>query len=329
VKQKIEALFMITVMVLTAATFAVTAKPANAASTQAPVGSANVRGPALVGSALGAGTPAITYDGSGSNFFLFVRGTDGALWWMYRNDMTGWSSPTSLGGILTSDPAVLYASWGLYVGVRGSDGALWGNYYSFQDGSWTGWQYYGGHLLAGTGPSAGSWDTYTWFITGTDHAVWALNPCGGVWENLGGYVTSSPGAAAPTKTAIKVFVRGNDGALWSRSGTMDENCHGAWSSWQSLGGKIPAGAQPEACAYGSRFDVFVRGTDSAVWHRWYDGGWSGWESLGGYVPSSPAACTDPYGPLFIDAIVRGSDGALWQNDYYDGSWSGWMQYNIV
>jgi hypothetical protein len=28
-----------------------------------------------------------------------------------------------------------------------------------------------------------------------------------------------------------------------------------------------------------RLDLFVHGTDNALWHKWYDGGsWSGWES---------------------------------------------------
>ena len=32
-----------------------------------------------------------------------------------------------------------------------------------------------------------------------------------------------------------------------------------------------------------RLDVFVRGTDNALWHKWYQNSWSGWESLGGVI----------------------------------------------
>jgi hypothetical protein len=28
-------------------------------------------------------------------------------------------------------------------------------------------------------------------------------------------------------------------------------------------------------------DVFVRGSDGALWHKHYESGWSAWESLGG------------------------------------------------
>jgi hypothetical protein len=56
-------------------------------------------------------------------------------------------------------------------------------------------------------------------------------------------------------------------------------------------------------------DVFVRGGDNALWHKWFQNGWSGWESLGGYLTSSPAAASWSYGR--IDVFVRGGDNALW------------------
>ena len=41
----------------------------------------------------------------------------------------------------------------------------------------------------------------------------------------------------------------------------------------------------------NRIDCFVRGTEQAMWHRWWDGSpWGGWESLGGVTgtPTAPA-----------------------------------------
>jgi hypothetical protein len=67
-------------------------------------------------------------------------------------------------------------------------------------------------------------------------------------------------------------------------------------------------------------DVFVRGTDSALWHRWYDGGWSGWERLGGTLTSAPAAVSWSNGR--IDVFAAGTDSALWHK-WYDGGWSNW------
>jgi hypothetical protein len=67
-------------------------------------------------------------------------------------------------------------------------------------------------------------------------------------------------------------------------------------------------------------DIFVRGTDNALWHKWYQNGWSGWESLGGILTSGPAAVS--WGNNRIDVFVRGTDSALWHKWWQNG-WSGW------
>jgi hypothetical protein len=58
-----------------------------------------------------------------------------------------------------------------------------------------------------------------------------------------------------------------------------------------------------------RLDVFVRGTDNAMWHKWFQNGWSGWESLGGVLTSGPAAAS--WAANRIDTFVRGTDNSLW------------------
>lgn len=92
-----------------------------------------------------------------------------------------------------------------------------------------------------------------------------------------------------------------------------------WLGWESLGGVVTSA--PAVCSWSSgRLDVFARGTDSALWHRWYDNGWSGWESLGGVITSAPTAVSWASGR--IDVFARGGDSALWHK-WYDGGWSGW------
>jgi Matrixin/Putative peptidoglycan binding domain/Repeat of unknown function (DUF346) len=92
-----------------------------------------------------------------------------------------------------------------------------------------------------------------------------------------------------------------------------------WSGWESLGGVLSSG--PGVCSWASgRLDIFVRGTDNALWHKWYSGGWSGWESLGGVITANPSAVSWANGR--IDVFVRGSDNALWHK-WYAGGWSGW------
>lgn len=95
--------------------------------------------------------------------------------------------------------------------------------------------------------------------------------------------------------------------------------HG-WSGWESLGGVLTS--KPSATSWGpNRIDVVARGTDSAVWHRWWDGAsWNGWESLGGGCQSGPSICSWASGRL--DMFVVGTDHQLYHK-WYQGGWSGW------
>jgi peptidoglycan/xylan/chitin deacetylase (PgdA/CDA1 family) len=69
-----------------------------------------------------------------------------------------------------------------------------------------------------------------------------------------------------------------------------------------------------------RLDVFMTGTNSVLYHKWFQDGWFGWESLGGSLTSSPAAVSWSNGR--IDVFARGSDGTL-QHKWFSGGWSGW------
>ncbi|MFC8342189.1 hypothetical protein [Streptomyces sp. NPDC057280] len=92
-----------------------------------------------------------------------------------------------------------------------------------------------------------------------------------------------------------------------------------WLGWESLGGTLTSGPGVSSWTSG-RLDTFVRGTDSALWHKWYQNGWSNWESLGGILTSEPAAVS--WGNGRIDVFVRGTDSALWHKWFQNG-WSGW------
>lgn len=107
--------------------------------------------------------------------------------------------------------------------------------------------------------------------------------------------------------------------FWTAQGTVIPAVHG-WSGWESLGGIITS--RPSAVSWGpNRIDVVARGTDSAVWHRWWDGSaWHGWESLGGIVHGAPAICSWTGGRLDIFAV--GTNHHLFHK-WYQGGWSGW------
>jgi hypothetical protein len=93
-----------------------------------------------------------------------------------------------------------------------------------------------------------------------------------------------------------------------------------WSEWESLGGELTS--PPAAVSWGEgRIDVFVRGTDRALWHKWFTGGeWSHWESLGGELNFGPAVSS--WGSRRLDVFVRGTDNTIFQRTF-DNGWHDW------
>ena len=69
-------------------------------------------------------------------------------------------------------------------------------------------------------------------------------------------------------------------------------------------------------------DVFVRGMDNALWHRWYQGGWSDRESLGGALNSDPGVVC--WGSGRVDVFARGNTDTL-SHIWYEGAWSAWEE----
>ncbi len=107
--------------------------------------------------------------------------------------------------------------------------------------------------------------------------------------------------------------------------------YGTRGGWASLGGVITSNIAVGKNADG-RLELFVRGTDNAVWHKWQtapNNGWSGWASLGGIITSNIAVGNNADGRL--ELFVRGTDNALWhmwQTAPNDG-WSGWASLGGV
>jgi len=118
------------------------------------------------------GTVTVASSPAAVNEALFVAGSDKALWYE-PHVTTVWGPWQSLGGTLTSAPAVASLT-GVRedVLVRGSDGGLWQR--SFVNGNWVGWNNLGGQSLAGTNPT-GYWmnaNEFVVMVIGTDGAVW-------------------------------------------------------------------------------------------------------------------------------------------------------------
>src|SRR5665647_1333940 len=119
----------------------------------------------------------------------------------------------------------------------------------------------------------GAGKTLDLFVRGADNALYWKNSSDGgkTWgasTNLGGKLTSAPAVTSPSPGVMDVFVRGTDGAVW-----WDHYNGTNWSGWStplggSLGGQIASNTAPAACSWAAgRLDVFVQGTDGALWHR--------------------------------------------------------------
>ncbi len=79
--------------------------------------------------------------------------------------------------------------------------------------------------------------------------------------------------------------------------------------------------RPTAASWGvGQFDLFVRGTDNALWQRHYDGALHDWASVTTPLSYDPTMIS--WGPNRFDLFVRGPDNAL-QHGWFDGTWHVW------
>ena len=132
---------------------------------------------------------------------------------------------------------------------------------------------------------------------------------------------TGPAAGSWGNGRLDLFYRnGRNGQLarqWYVPGPL-----AGWTAAESLGGALTS--QPAvASGAAGRYDVFARGTDNAVWHKWFSGGkWSGWQSLGQVASSSPAAAA--WGAGRLDVFVRGINNQLFTRHYTTSTgWSAW------
>ncbi|HMJ73989.1 MAG TPA: hypothetical protein VK471_11580 [Solirubrobacterales bacterium] len=83
---------------------------------------------------------------------------------------------------------------------------------------------------------------------------------------------------------------------------------GSWA-YDNLGGGLVG--DPTISSQGAgQLDVFARGMDNALWHKWYSGtSWSGWQSLGGSLAGGTGSVS--WEPGRIDVVARGTDNGVW------------------
>jgi glucose/arabinose dehydrogenase len=131
-----------------------------------------------------------------------------------------------------------------------------------------------------------------------------------------GVDSSGAGATSTGAGRIDLAARRADGSLATRQLTT------SWSPYAGAGGATTA--DPDASSRGGTdvLDLWVRGTDGALWQRTRTGtSWGPWVTLGGGLASAPTAVS--WAPDRVDVFARGLDGALWWRSF-TGRWNGWV-----
>jgi IPT/TIG domain/Repeat of unknown function (DUF346) len=223
----------------------------------------------------------------------------------------------------------------LDVFVKGTDNGLWHVSTANNDGVWSGWGGLGGVLSSA--PSAVSWQDgqrIDVFARGSDNGLWHKWFDAGVWsgwEGLGGILRGAPVAVSWGPGRLDVFIRGTDNGLWHK--WWDGS---GWNGWEGLGGVLSS--DPGGVSWGPpdrrvgpppahRIDLFVQGTDTGLWHKWFDADrWLGWEGLGaapgGGLSFSPAAAATEVGDLDVFGLGPDTARALMHRPYFR-SWLAW------
>jgi Repeat of unknown function (DUF346) len=234
---------------------------------------------------------------SNSVIYVFVRGTDNALWSKTTTDNgTSWSSWYSLGGQLASNTGPAVCSWGsgrLDVFVQGTDGALWHKWYT--GGAWSGWESLGGKLTSSPAAAPPATNQIGVFVRGTDGACWYKEWTGTAWsgwKSLGGQLAPNTGAGVMgvvfnTTTdarGYELFVQGTDNQLWwqefGRAGS-------AWSRLPACPEVLSASSPAIAFSFSGHTEVWVSTTSGNLMECFATGNWPPVNTWVWYSETSP------------------------------------------
>jgi hypothetical protein len=197
---------------------------------------------------------------------VFIQGTDRQLWVdTFDVGATTWTWHRAGGRIQAAASAVVVSDTEVWAFVEGADGALW---YWSNTGGWHG---LGGRLAS---KPAVSWmpqpsGHVNVLVEGIDQALWLWTSTDGSWESVGGRITGAPSVQVSGGRYLTTFVavRGVDGGLWLavQSPVLPSFSH-VWSWQPSWGGQL-LGSPALIAGASAGVEVFVEGTDHALWHR--------------------------------------------------------------
>jgi hypothetical protein len=135
---------------------------------------------------------------------------------------------------------------------------------------------------------------------------------GGQYASLGGRLVGAPSAVVTAAgheglAAFTIFGRGTDNALWYTTCTAEgptvTDCTGSWASLGGVLSSAPGAVDGQ---------VYVRGTDGALWDRDQTStGWSAWSRIGGALrpATAPSAAVTFDGNSWV--LVVGTNRQLY------------------
>lgn len=237
----------------------------------------------------------------------------------------GWSGWFSLGGNLEGTPAVARNADGrIEIFARSAGNTMEHAWQDAPNGKIGNFATLGGSWASDPALARNHDGRLEVFAVGNDGALrhaWQTAANGGWsgWASLGsaGGGLSEPRAILAHDNTLRVFAIGKDQATY-----VIAQESGGWGDWTSLGGKSTSNPTVARNADG-RLEVFVRGTNGALYHQWeksVNGAWSGWASLGGGV-HRPFVAADADGRL--EVFVRGDDAGALHRISQSGPNAGW------
>ncbi len=218
--------------------------------------------------------------------------------------------------------------------VTGTDGAVWSIFFDHEMGGWQNWfliapeiKMYPGAKVTAFNPLEGRVDL---FVTGTDGALWTnffLSNIGWhTWILIRPEIKVQPGTTIslhqPFDGHLDLFATGTDGAVWTIFFDANE---GKWSKWGVIRPEIKM--QPGATVtighpFGSHIDLYVTGTDGAVWTTFIeeDSNWRPWMTIHPEIKMKPGATITLAGSTEDNPVLLATDtnGIVWKSVYLDG-----------
>ncbi len=174
--------------------------------------------------------------------------------------------------------------------------------------------------------------------TGVVQTTWWDTGCGWQpWFLIHPEVKMAPNAPVTqvwrsNNSHVDLFVTGTDGAIWSSWWEAGPG----WQPWFLIHPevKMRPGAVVNAIwrSNDTHLDLFVTGTDGAVWSSWWEAaaGWQSWFLIHPEVKVQPGATVTALwrsSETHLDLFAAGTDGAIWST-WWEGT-PGWQPWFLI